>query len=64
MPSWAYLVVLMFVGLLAWPAFEGRVLRTLRRLRRRLRRGRSYRNPYAPRRAEPDASSLAPPTHR
>lgn len=58
MPSWAYLVILTFAALLAWPAFEGRVLRTLRRVRRRLKRGR-YRSHNSARRSTPAETPLA-----
>lgn len=40
MPAWAYLVVVFFVGLLAWPTLEAYAFRLLRRARRRASRGR------------------------
>ena len=51
MPSWAYLVVVFFVGLLAWPTLEPHDFRFGRRARRRFFRGRSYRTPNSASRA-------------
>jgi hypothetical protein len=61
-PSWAYLVVLMFTAMLAWPTLEGPVMRRVRRLRRRLSRGRTHRTPYSYRPASPPAPPREPPS--
>lgn len=53
MPAWAYLVVVIFVGLLAWPTLESYAFRLLRRARRRASRGRKQRGRGAIRPAKP-----------
>jgi hypothetical protein len=61
-PSWAYLVVLMFAAMLAWPTIEHPVLRFIRRLRRRLTRGRTLRRPYSYRRDDSRRPPQNPPS--
>lgn len=62
MPSWAYLVVLMFAGMLAWPTLEAPVMRRVRRLRRKLTRKKAHRSSYSygRSRAEPPAPAPSP----